>query len=127
MIRFLYAWMIEGWIFFRYPASAMKLTPCRVSAERSALLNASSDSNCWRLRWSDAMPFTRAIWSAPASGLLLITRDTRARRIVPDLTASRIAFRFDPLPEANTAMFSVPVNVCLLIFRQFKDIQQKSH
>src|SRR2546425_9124211 len=100
--------------------------PCWEKAERSALLNASSDWNCWRLRWRDGMPFARAIWSPPASGLLLITRETRAWQIVPALTASRIAFKFDPLPEAKTAMFRVSVNVCLLIFRQFKDILQKS-
>jgi len=70
------------------------------------------------------MPFARAIWSAPASELLLITRETRAWRIVPALTASIIAFKFDPLPEAKTAMFRVLVKFCLLIFRQFKDIQQ---
>ena len=76
-------------------------------------MNDASESNCFRLRWRAGREFDRAISSAPESELLLITSAIWAPGMPPELIASRIDFKFDPLPDAKTAMRNFPVNVRL--------------
>src|SRR2546426_6423779 len=73
---------------------------------------------------SASIPRARAIASAPAAGRSVM-RATNAARMKPDSTARAIASKFEPRPEANTAIRSRSRNDMLAPTRVFPSLSHR--
>src|SRR4030095_3343929 len=103
-ILFLYFWIISGLTIFMYPARMIKSILNFLSNLRSSLLNSAGDSNNFCERWIAGILYFFAVFNAPESELLLITKAT-CDEILPVLPAFIIAFKLEPLPDAKTHKF----------------------